>query len=469
MVTRAPHRAAIAVAIMFILASVCLSLFVWSSLGGDLPFSPKGWRFHASFTNASALDKNADVRIAGVDVGKVVSVAPDGLRTNATIQLDPQYAPLASDAHAILRQKTLLGETFIELTPGTRGARKLPEGGTLPVSQIAPTQPLDRVLGVLDPRTRRDVQALFTNGATAFAGRADDLNAGLGDLGPLSRQMSAISGILDRQRRPVQSLVNDAGTVLRTIGAHRQSVASLVGAADQVLGATDRRNAQLTATIRELGPFLAQLRTTSARATTTAHIAAPVLHALRPVAPLVAPGLDALRTMSPQVTSLLRDLRTALPVAQRALPATAHLTRALIPFIDVVYPATREITPIIDMVSAYRRELIATMANAGDAAEATSEGINGRPVHYLRTLVPFTEEGMVGYAHRLPSNRHNAYFAPGGLAAWVKGGLLAADCRNTANPQIVPVVGTGAPPCKQQPGWTLDGQTRYYPHLERSP
>src|SRR4051794_24479625 len=122
MVTRAPHRAAIAVAIMFVLASIGLSLFVWSSLGGDLPFSPKGWRFHASFENASALDKNADVRIAGIDVGKVVAVSPDGLRTDATIQLDPQYAPLPSDAHAILRLKTLLGETFIELSPGTHGA-----------------------------------------------------------------------------------------------------------------------------------------------------------------------------------------------------------------------------------------------------------------------------------------------------------------------------------------------------------
>jgi hypothetical protein len=33
----------------------------------------------------------------------------------------------------------------------------------------------------------------------------------------------------------------------------------------------------------------------------------------------------------------------------------------------------------------------------------------------------------------------------------------------------VPAAGTGAPPCKQQPPWTLDGQTRYYPHLERTP
>ena len=38
-----------------------------------------------------------------------------------------QYAPLPSDTRAILRQKTLLGETYVELTPGTSaGARRCP-------------------------------------------------------------------------------------------------------------------------------------------------------------------------------------------------------------------------------------------------------------------------------------------------------------------------------------------------------
>ena len=100
------------------------------------------------------------------------------------------------------------------------------------------------------------------------------------------------------------------------------------------------------------------------------------------------------------------------------------------------------------------------------ANQATAPGLDGKPVHYLRTLVPITEEALVGYEQRLPSNRHNAYFAPGGLAKLADGGLLASDCRNTTNPQIVPVIGTGAPPCKQQPPWTFGGKTRYFPHVE---
>ena len=66
------------------------------------------------------LAKEADVRISGVPVGKVKDIEPDKTtgRSDVTIQLDSQYAPLPSDAKAILRQKTLLGETYVELTPG---------------------------------------------------------------------------------------------------------------------------------------------------------------------------------------------------------------------------------------------------------------------------------------------------------------------------------------------------------------
>jgi hypothetical protein len=222
-------------------------------------------------------------------------------------------------------------------------------------------------------------------------------------------------------------------------------------------------------TVRELAPLTRTLRSASVAVTRTAGIAGPVLRELRPVAPLLAPALDAVRTLTPQVEGVLGDLDAALPVVAKALPATAHLVNGLRPFTAVLYPATREITPIIDIVKRYRRELIATVANSAAANQATSPGINGEPAHYLRSMVPVTEESLVGYEKRLPSNRHNAYFAPGELANLKKGGLLAADCRNTANPQLVPVIGSGAPPCKLQPPWRFGGETRYFPHVARVP
>jgi phospholipid/cholesterol/gamma-HCH transport system substrate-binding protein len=469
MVTQSPRRAAILVAVVFMLASIGLSLFVWNSLGGGLPLSPKGYRFHATFENASQLQSNAAVRIAGVDVGRVIRVDPVGLRTDATIEIDAQYAPVPADTRAVLRQKTLLGETFVMLSPGSRRAEKIPEGGALAVENVEVTQPLDRVFGVLDARTRKNIQALFTDGAAALERRGDDVNAALGELGPLTGDLDAMLAILDRQRASVGGLVRDAGTVLATLGSHRAALEEIVASGSEVAAVTARRDAALTDTVRALGPLLATLHTASDAVTRTARAAGPTLRAFRPVAPLVEPALSALSRLSPQVEAVLADLDETLPVAQRALPAAAHLVDGLGPFVEVVYPATREITPIIDLVASYRRELVATMANVAAALQATAPGVDGSPVHYLRALVPYTEESIVGYGERLPSNRHNAYFAPGGLARLSDGGLLAADCSNTTNVQIVPVMGSGAPECRVQPPWTYDGRTAYFPHVERVP
>ena len=468
MVTQAPRRSAVAIAAVFILASIALSLFVWRSLGGSLPLKPEGYRIHALFTNASQLEPNAAVRIAGVDVGRVVKVRSAGLRTDATIELDHEYAPLRSDARAILRQKTLLGETFVALTAGSPGAPKLQEGARLPTKQIAPTQPLDRVLGMLDKRTRRDLQALFAGGAAALEGRGDDLNNALGELDPVTRDLETIVRILDRQRPAVSGLVRDSGAVLQTLGDHREGVQELVRSANATLSATDGRDRAVTETVRRLPAFLRQLQSTSSAVRRTTRIAAPTLRDLRPVAPLVAPGLRSLRALSPDVQAVLRELDATMPVMRRALPATARMVEGLVPFVQALAPAGREITPVVQLVAAYRKEVMATVANTAAASQATAPGLSGKPVHYLRNVVPITEEGQVGFEKRLASNRHNAYFAPGGLDRLAEG-LLASNCANTKNPQTIPVAGTGAPPCHEQPPWEFAGVKRYFPHLERLP
>src|SRR3954471_24230940 len=114
----------------FALSCFGLLLFLWLAFGGSIPLKPEGYRITASFSEATQLANEADVRISGVPVGKVKTITPDKKtgRSDVVIQLEWQYAPLTSDAKAILRQKTLLDETYVELTPGSPRARKIPEG-----------------------------------------------------------------------------------------------------------------------------------------------------------------------------------------------------------------------------------------------------------------------------------------------------------------------------------------------------
>src|SRR4051794_309309 len=135
----APKLRLILVAAVFALSCFGFTLFVWKSFGGPTPFEAHGYRFHILFgTEASQLTPNADVRISGVNVGKVITVKRRGLGADAMVQMQSRFAPVPSDSKAIIRFKTLLGETFVELSPGSRGAPKIPENGTLARKQVQP-------------------------------------------------------------------------------------------------------------------------------------------------------------------------------------------------------------------------------------------------------------------------------------------------------------------------------------------
>src|SRR5262249_53639281 len=152
---QAPSPSRILMMVAFAGSCVGLLLFLWISFGGSIPLAAQGYRLNAQFSGAVQLAQQSDVRISGGSVGKVVSVSLDrqtGL-TKAVMQLDNAYAPRPTDTRAILRQKSLLGETYVELTPGSQTGTKIPDGGTIPRAQIAPTVQLDQILSTFDPAT----------------------------------------------------------------------------------------------------------------------------------------------------------------------------------------------------------------------------------------------------------------------------------------------------------------------------
>jgi phospholipid/cholesterol/gamma-HCH transport system substrate-binding protein len=459
MITQLPKKGVLLAVAAFILASVLLTLFAWRSVGGNTPLEPKLYEVHALFNNASGLTKHADIRIAGISIGKVTDVRSRGLSTEATLAIKEQYAPIPSDTHAILRQKTLLGETFVSLSPGNKSAKPLHDGDTIPVKQIGATQPLDRVLGMLDKPTRKHLVDLLTNTGALLDGRGQDFNASLGNLAIGTRQLAAVVKILDGQRAQVGGLVRNTGQVLQTVGDEQAAVGRLVNSGNQALSATAEQSDALTATISATPALLRELRATSDGIEQTAVDAGPTFHEFRPVAGLVEPALSGVREASPRVTALLNQLNGMLPAARAGLPAASKFVNALVPLVHQLDPTARQIAPVTSYMAAYRKELVATMANVAASTNGASPGTDGKYHAYLRTLLPLGPEGLVGYPKRLPSNRHNAYRVPGGLADLV-GGLTSSNCAGA-------VASNTAAPCKLQPPWSFSGgKPTYYQHVD---
>ena len=124
---------------MFVLSCCIVLTYLWVDFGGSVPLVPQGYRFQVAFPQANELATGADVRIAGVNVGKVVALNLDknDNRTLATIQVSQQYAPIPRNTRATLRIKTLLGETYVDLSAGSPHSGMLADGGRIPDGQVA--------------------------------------------------------------------------------------------------------------------------------------------------------------------------------------------------------------------------------------------------------------------------------------------------------------------------------------------
>src|SRR5918999_1230968 len=103
---QAPSTGRIFVMAMWAMSCFGLLLWLWFSFGGPLPLRPEGYRVKANMPESALLVKEADIRMAGLDIGKVknLKLSRDG-GSEVEMEIDPEFAPLPRDVKAILRQK----------------------------------------------------------------------------------------------------------------------------------------------------------------------------------------------------------------------------------------------------------------------------------------------------------------------------------------------------------------------------
>jgi hypothetical protein len=118
-------------------------------------------------------------------------------------------------------------------------------------------------------------------------------------------------------------------------------------------------------------------------------------------------------------------------------------------------------------VSAYRRDIIASFASVGAAAQGASGATapDGSPQRFIRALPLVSTEQVFGYERRTPTNRFNPYRRPGDLDELAQG-LDSFSCAHTANPPLTRPIGS-SPPCETAEPWPFEGRVRSYPRLRR--
>jgi phospholipid/cholesterol/gamma-HCH transport system substrate-binding protein len=498
-IKQTPRIGSILAMVAFGLSCFGILVFLWLNFGGSVPLQPQGYRVTVGFQEATQLAQEADVRISGVRVGRVKKKKPNahtGL-TDTEIEIDARYAPIPKDTRAILRQKTLLGETYVELSPGTARSGNVADGGKLPAGQVAETVELDEILRGFDPETRARFSTWFDQAGVAARGNAEYLNDALALLTPFAEDTDQVLEVLRRQSDATQRLVRDTGYVFDALSERKGQLRDLIGNSNRTWEAIASRDSQLADTFRVFPTFLRESRATTERLTEFAGNTDPLITQLRPAARELSPTLIDLDALAPDLKGLFEDLDPLVRVSKRGLPATEQVLDNTRPLLGRLDPWLRNFTPIVDYLGLYKREISAFLVNDAAATQGTERGFvdGNQSLHYLRTANPVNPETMTGWPFRLGTNRSNPYTEPGGYDKLkteghleVFGSYLCTDRPTPPAPeanewlsafvvaQIDQFIYGGdtnrgkAPPCDPQaPLGRLLGQAGTFPHLEPLP
>jgi virulence factor Mce-like protein len=422
METGSPPVTKILTMVLFALSCAGLLLYLWLSFGGTIPFASSGYRFQVAFADAGQLATEADVREAGVNVGKVVGkeLDPSGNRTLATIQMNNQFAPIRKDAQAILRTKTILGETYVQLTPGLPNSPTLPDGATLAQSHVQNAVQIDQVFDALSPNVRHAFQQWQQEMAVVIKGNDVNLNSVLGNLPSFSADATDLLQVLDVQHLAVEGLVRNGSTVFAALNKDPAALRSLITTGEETFHTTAVNNNNLAATFHVFPTFLQETKLTMRQLQSFSTNADPVVKELEPVATQLKPTLTSVRRLAPDLKSFFINLGPLITASKTGLPAVRDTLNGATPLLGSLGPFLEQLNPVIGWLSTHQQLISDFISNGagGLAAKTTSlgGGGGGSPGHYLVQFGPVGSETLSINPTRDADNRGNTYPPPLWLA-----------------------------------------------------
>ena len=431
MVKEPPSFGRLMAMVVFTMSCFGILLFLWLAFGGSIPLRSEGYRMEVAFPEAATLAEEADVRIAGVNVGKVKAkeLEDGGNATVAELELDDRYAPVPEDTRAVLRQKTLLGETYVELAPGSRAGGMLGDGGRLAASRVEPTVELDEIFDAFDEPTRDAFRGWMKELARSIrGGRSQDLNDAFGNLEGVAVDGARLLRELDQQKVAVRRLIRNTGVVFGAINERSGALRELIVNANNTFEATASRDRALAETVRVFPTFLDESRATLARLGRFSTDTRPLVRALRGPASDLGPTVRDLGDLAPDLQGLFRDLRPLIRVSRTGLPDLEKVLRETEPVFEAGHLFLPELNPILALTNHHQRQV--ALFISGAASDLTGPDGGRRGERYQTQVVVVGPRSFDRHITRPRRERGNSYFGPNALTRALPLGVFESfDCR----------------------------------------
>ena len=300
----------------FTVGLTSLAILLASNMNASgLPWSGR-YTVKAELTDADLLLKDQDVRISGIQAGKVTDVTPTGDgHVVVSMVIDRRYAPVHADGSARVRPFTLIGDKYVEIDPGSSAAPGLPDGATIPVGQTSVPVELEQVLALLDAGTRTRIDHLLTQGGAALAGRGETVNQLLQRLPGLERSLTATLLVADSRVQTIDHLLGSADTLLTSLAQRQARIQAAVDSAARLLGALaadrDVVTQAVTSTDRSLTTLARAVAGEGADGRALVAEAPALLDELERFLRLSDGDVAGLAPETPQLRGLIAQLRSA--------------------------------------------------------------------------------------------------------------------------------------------------------------
>jgi phospholipid/cholesterol/gamma-HCH transport system substrate-binding protein len=272
-----------------------------------IPFTSYGYEVKATFTNSANIALKSPVRIAGVEVGKVIKTERDGDATTVTFTVDGSGRPIHKNAFATVKPRIFLeGNFFIDLDPGSPGAAELGNGGTIPISHTSTAVQIDEVLTALQSPVRADLGRLlegYGNALTHEPTAAEDM-----DQLPQVKGLSGGQALNKTFQYGGEAGKYSAQVTQALTGTHKHDLAKLVSGSARAFNAFSADQAALQGLIDNFNVFTGALANQSENLQTTIHELAPTLQTAHTSLVSLDRSLPPLRTYAIELTPAVAEL-----------------------------------------------------------------------------------------------------------------------------------------------------------------
>ena len=231
------------------------------------------WRpttISAYFPNAIAIYPGDDVRVAGVRVGTIEALIPQGAQTKMTMKVDHGVA-IPADAKAVIVAPNLVAARYVQLTPAyADSGPTMADGASIPSDRTAVPVEWDQVkeqlmrlstqLGPQGPNSTTSAGRFINSAADALAGNGDKLRQTIAQLSGVSRILANGSGNIADIIANLEKFVTALRDSSAEIVEFQNHFATLTGVLNDSRSDLDATLSSLSSALNDVQRFIAGSR-----------------------------------------------------------------------------------------------------------------------------------------------------------------------------------------------------------------